>query len=489
MKPLELPEKSFRHLLENAQRGIVVLDENDRVQYCNPALIKILRGCPKRSGLTLFELFDLPDDGKPWDANREFEASDENGYVRFMRVRSLGLTDSTDSAYRWLAVVDVTEEEKALRRNLALSQVASMTTFAANMAETLDQVAANVVTALQMQGCSVMLFEGERIVMAGTSGLHSHYVATMQEIYEEQVVPIATFESFRSGFPQIARDTRLKVLPYVTSPIAQEYLRNATWNVIYSVPLKIRGKTLGSLTCYYEREREPEHELVAFLQAVADQVAILVENARLTEELRGKAVLEERQRIARELHDSVTQALYGIGLGATTATHHLERNDSKGLRASLDYIANLAHAGLSEMRALIFELRPDSLDEDGLVGVVKRLIESLKMRHGLTIEALLVEPPVSVDAKHALYRVIQEALLNVAKHAAAKKVCLRLEVEPKRVKLRIADDGRGFDTGMKFPGHFGLETMAERLQGLGGTLTVESSVAKGTTVSADLPLA
>jgi hypothetical protein len=195
-----------------------------------------------------------------------------------------------------------------------------------------------------------------------------------------------------------------------------------------SVPMMLGERAIGMLAvesdqtdCYTEHHAE-------LLMAVADQAAVAVENARLYEQARGLAALEERQKLARELHDSVSQALFGIGLGARTARTLLDRDPSK-VAEPLDYVVSLAEAGLTEMRALIFELRPDALELEGLVGSLEKQLAALRARHGLRIEANLgSEPEAPLDVKETLYRIAQETLNNVVKHARASSITVELSM-------------------------------------------------------------
>jgi signal transduction histidine kinase len=215
---------------------------------------------------------------------------------------------------------------------------------------------------------------------------------------------------------------------------------------------------------------------------------IAVENARLLVEVRGKAALEERQRLARELHDSVSQALYGIALGAKTARKLLDQNPD---RASdpLEYVDSLAEAGLAEMRALIFELRPESLQSEGLAAALDKQAAALRARHGMNVETdLCNEPDVPLEGKEALYRIAQEALHNTIRHARASRIRIRMQCSPNHVILEICDDGIGFDPKGNFPGHLGLHSMRERIERLGGTLEVESAPRKGTEIRAWMPI-
>ncbi|MCI0396762.1 MAG: sensor histidine kinase [Chloroflexi bacterium] len=215
---------------------------------------------------------------------------------------------------------------------------------------------------------------------------------------------------------------------------------------------------------------------------LANQVAIAIENARLYEQAQQLAALQERQKLARELHDSVSQALYGIARGARTARVQLDRDPSRAAEP-LDYVLSLAEAGLAEMRALIFELRPESLAAEGLVAALEKQAASLRARHHLKVQTTFgPEPETTLEVKQTLYRIAQEATHNIVKHARAGRVTLRLQQSGEEIILEIGDDGVGFDTGGAFPGHLGLRSMRERAERCGGALVVDSAPGQGTRV-------
>jgi len=247
-----------------------------------------------------------------------------------------------------------------------------------------------------------------------------------------------------------------------------------------AIPLIAKDKVVGMLGLAYERPGyyTPQHaELVL---AIANQASVAMENARLYEQARQLSALEERQRLARELHDSVSQALYGIALGARTARALLDRDPGKAAEP-LDYVRSLAEAGLAEMRALIFELRPESLEVEGLVAALTKQAEALRARHSLDVRLdLCDEPPVSIEVKAVLYRIAQEALHNIVKHARASHAELQLSYSEASIVLAVKDDGLGFDTGEPFPGHLGLGSMRERAERMGGSFEIESSPGNGT---------
>jgi signal transduction histidine kinase len=265
------------------------------------------------------------------------------------------------------------------------------------------------------------------------------------------------------------------------------FVREVPWDISYSLPLVSRYRTVGAIFFCYLPGQEPGEDEQVFLSAVADQAAVALENARLFSEARGKAALEERQRLARELHDSVSQALYGIALGTKTARALLEPSSQRAADP-LDYVLSLAEAGLAEMRALIFELRPESLETEGLVAALEKQAAALHARHEIKVETVVCdEPQASLEAKEAVYRIAQEALHNTVKHARAEKIKITMDCDPGWIDFLVSDDGVGFDAGGDFPGHLGLHSMRERAQRLGGTLKVEATLGNGTTIHAHIP--
>ncbi len=230
-------------------------------------------------------------------------------------------------------------------------------------------------------------------------------------------------------------------------------------------------------------------QLASALRRRAEQASSREHELRLLyEQAQELAALQERQRLARELHDSVSQALYGISLGAHTAGEALE-SDPEQAMASIEYVIALAEAGLAEMRALIFELRPESLEIEGLVAALTRQVAVLRSRYKLTVDATLDdEPDLPLEMKHALYRVAQEAFHNIVRHARASTVALRLARQNNEIILQVRDNGKGFDPTGPFPGHFGVRSMRERVAKMGGTFTIENAPGEGTCIDVRVPL-
>lgn len=259
-----------------------------------------------------------------------------------------------------------------------------------------------------------------------------------------------------------------------------------SWIVI---PLKLYGQFVGIVILSHSDPEYYTSRHEQLVMVVANQAAVTIENARLYQQARNFAVLQERQRLARELHDSVSQALYGIALGARTA-HTLLKQEPEKAAEPLEYVLSLSDAALTEMRALIFELRPESLEKEGLLAALERQVEVLRSRFGLVVETQWAEePPLSLPLKEALYRVAQEATNNIAKHAAAGRVTIQLHQNGRQVALEIRDDGQGFNPNEAFPGHLGLRSMQERIEQVGGSFQIQSTPGKGTCIQATIPVA
>jgi signal transduction histidine kinase len=195
------------------------------------------------------------------------------------------------------------------------------------------------------------------------------------------------------------------------------------------------------------------------------------------------AVREERRRVARELHDTTAQTLYGISLSANRVLALLERSETAQLQSIVEDLLQLANAGQGELRALLNDLRSDefSLLHGGLTGALGALATGLESRAGCQVRLSLAdEPELAPTTKTVLVRIAREALQNIAKHAAAARVDLVLEIGPDDVMLLVADDGRGFDPHETHPGHFGLQLMREHAMAIGAALELVSGPGCGT---------
>jgi signal transduction histidine kinase len=302
--------------------------------------------------------------------------------------------------------------------------------------------------------------------------------------------------AWRTGGTQIVSTSiqtrRAQVIPLtvVRRPGYEEVLEvilAAGWENMAVVPMIYRGLGIGVLMVVYRPGDEPDEQELLLLEAISDQAAVALENSKLFDQAQSIAVMEERQRISRDLHDSVSQALYAISLGAQTARELLEAG-SKAIEP-IEYVVSLSDAALAEMRAMIFDLRPEALAQEGLVAALKRQAASIEARHQISVETRFgVEPSLELDAKEMLYRVAQEALHNVVKHARASQVVVGLQEEGGVVTLTVQDNGRGFSVTDEFPGHLGLISMRERASQAGAMVVVTSALGAGCRVTVRLPV-
>ena len=257
------------------------------------------------------------------------------------------------------------------------------------------------------------------------------------------------------------------------------------YGALLSVPLTAQGDAYGTLSLYYYDPREFSEDDISLANAFASQAALAIENARLREQAGQAAVLEERQRLARELHDAVTQTLFSASL-ISEVIPDLWETDQDAARKRLDQLRRLTRSALAEMRVLLLELRPSALTDIPFPDLIRQLVEASSGGTNAQIELKIdTDAPrrLTPDAQIALYRIAQEALNNVVKHAQARHVEVLLAGDPQGgVRLTIRDDGLGFDPAAIPPGHLGVGFMGERASAIGAAICVDSAVGAGTTV-------
>ena len=253
-----------------------------------------------------------------------------------------------------------------------------------------------------------------------------------------------------------------------------------------AVPIKIAGRTVGVLHIESVQANPFDEVDLATATTLSDQLAVALENARLYEEAQQLATTQERQRLARELHDAVTQTLFSASLVAEVLPRLWEKDPAEG-RRRLEEIRQLTRGALAEMRMLLLELRPEVLAETGLADLLERLKEATtgraKLPVFLSIEGRCTVPPY---VQVAFYRIAQEALNNVIKHSRATEVRIDLSCHGESAQLNISDNGTGFDTG-RSTGHLGLRIMGERAESCDASLRIESELGNGTRVTVIWP--
>lgn len=256
------------------------------------------------------------------------------------------------------------------------------------------------------------------------------------------------------------------------------------------VPIHSRGAVRGLLAVVRAWGRPFAADEVALLAAVADQLGVAVENARLFSEVQQQASRELRQALSRDLHDSLTQSLYSLTLLAEVTVRQLREGDPAMVEDYLLQIGATARQAMREMRLLIYELRAGALDDEGLADALERRLDAVERRAGIAAQ-LAVEGGgnLSVGVRTELFQIAQEALNNVLKHAKATRVRVELRESDDHLELVIADNGRGFDAQRLLDrGGLGLLSMRERAAGLGGVATIGPAEGGGVKVAVRIPL-
>jgi signal transduction histidine kinase len=484
-----LRQPALVDLIETAWYGFAVLDAGRRYIYVNRAAGRLLGSTPTE--LTGSVAPFPPVDAAGEDDTLVICAADG-------RERELGFTENTvgTGAEQRSSVVfwDVTAARRRERRLATFARTASTLVDEGSMQNVLDKVAAAVLAPTGAVACALVLIDPEThaFVMAGTAGHGDEYLRRMEES-RRLGAPLLTLQVYESRRPVLRRD----VADLVTDPRFEpmrDLVLEARWRSVIGVPLVARDAELGSLTTFYPASYDPDDDDISFLTAMAEQAAVAVENARLLAAVQDKGALEERHRLARDLHDSVSQALFSMNLQARALEMALEQagGDPAGRVArGLAELRTLTQGALAEMRALIFQLRPEALHEEGLVAAVRKHAAAVTAREGvrIAVHAEADRLPLAEPTEAELFRVVQEAVHNSVKHGHPDQVDIWVNPDPdapSTLVVEIGDDGVGFDPDVPHPGHLGLDSMRERTERLGGRLLIDSSDA-GSRVRAVCP--
>jgi signal transduction histidine kinase len=326
-------------------------------------------------------------------------------------------------------------------------------------------------------GTAVYLVEGSLLRLAvlsdfpadgNTPGLYVGYTLPI----EQSLGRVA----FETGKPLLIQDVQ-------NDPrLNPDLRRRIAIHSYLGVPLMVRGQPLGLLVATDKLDGPLTGDDERILTLLATSAVIGLENARLYEEAEQHAALEERARLARELHDAVTQTLFSASLIAEMLPQIWESDPVEG-RRRLEELRRSTRGALAEMRTLLLELRPTALLETDTAELFKYLVNAFSGRARVPAQlAIEGEYTLPAEVKIGLYRIAQEALNNIARHADAEQVTLRLTSQPHLVELSICDDGVGFDPAGVTAEHLGLRIMKERAASIGAALEIRSSPGQGAAI-------
>jgi signal transduction histidine kinase len=404
-------------------------------------------------------------------------------------------------------------ERHRQRRVAAIARTAANLASQGSLPAILDALAAEVLQTDALAAVQIVTLDGtgHQLRIMGSAGF-GHWPDFFDRLMEcrRRGAALHMLDAFSQTEPVLV-ENRWEIIrdDPAWAPI-REYLGELAWESFASIPMMARGQAVGVLNAFFGPGQALEPRTVEFLTAMADQAAIAVDYANLLRHARDGARREERQRLARDLHDSIVQQVFSISMQAKSMEVLARRGDTVPAAAVLRIsgeVGDLSGTVLADLRALVHELRlSSSADLGGLEEAVRALVESTANRTGLKFSVFAGPGLEQVEGELAedVYRIVAEAVHNVVRHAAAGTVTIRLSLRGDRLTASVADDGQGMAAvppGPRSPGPgapdpaprapaagYGLTTMRERAERWGGTVTIGPGRAAGTLVRLAVPL-
>jgi PAS domain S-box-containing protein len=392
--------------------------------------------------------------------------------------RTAALSEANEQLSQQIQERNLAEAAEREQRAMAdsLREIAGILNSTLNLDEVLVRILANIGQVVPHNAANILFIESDIARLVRCYGYDQHVAAEAMVNLEFPIDAVPYMK-------QAAATRRAAIIPdtgnfpgWIASP-GREWVRSSI-----SVPIVLEGSVIGFLSVDSSMPGffTPLH--AERLGAFADQAATAIQNARLYEQSQAIAALEERQRLSHELHDAISQTLWSASLIADVLPALWEQNIEKG-RQKLTRLRQLTRGALAEMRTLLLELHPTALVEVGLDDLIQRLCDITTSRTGIIISPIL-EGPIGLppDVQIALYRIAQESLANIARHAAATQIDVHLHGEHDSLKLAIRDNGRGFRVDDSRPGHLGLDIMRQRAQSIGASVLINSQIGQGTEI-------
>ncbi len=365
------------------------------------------------------------------------------------------------------------------RELAALNHIAAVVSRSLALEEVLGAALEQTMALLEMEaGAAFRLENGQALALATHRGL--------SEAFVRQVAHLSLHISIAAQAVEEAQPIVRPVSDYPEGDF-RALLETEGLCLVISVPLIAKGEILGVMNLATREDRVVTAEERALLASIGQQTGVAVENAQLYEQAEASAAAAERNRLARELHDAVSQTLFSASLIADVLPRLWERDPDEA-RQRLAMLRRLTRSAMAEMRTLLLELRPSALLKADLGDLLRQLAEAVlgRAQIEIVVQATSISDPPP-DVKVALYRIAQEALNNVVKHADAAQITVSVQGLPtgeEGIVLRVVDDGQGFDPrSTPAAGHFGLENIRERAEAIGATLAIESEPGRGTCIS------
>ena len=393
------------------------------------------------------------------------------------RAFMLAVAQQCAQALERARLYDAEREQRTLAEALRDITVAINTTL--NLDDVLDQILNNVNRVVPHDASEILLIEEGIARPRSSRGFNPARREALEQLELDISKTASLQEIIETRKPLLIPDVR--VYPgWVRTSVEDD---SDGYHAYIGTPIFLHEQIIGFLNLFSHTPGffNPSH--AERLLLLAEPVATAIQNARLFEQARELAVLEERQRLARELHDAVSQTLFSANVMAEALPRLWKRQPERAME-KLEELSQLTRGAAAEMRTLLLELRPSMILKASLGELFEQLCRAVQGRKKIDCKVNLDEKDpqgIPPDVHVALYRIAQESINNIIKHAQASQVTLDLRSTPERIELKIADNGRGFDP-KKITSGFGLGTMRERAQAIGATLEVRSTVGRGTEV-------
>jgi PAS domain S-box-containing protein len=508
-----ISEERFRNMADNIQQGLTII-ENGQLVYLNDRACEIYGDCPKgdfqnrilesaapEEKARLNEVLLQSEHTGQFPRELEYWIMRKDGSRRCIRER-YSQSSMHGITRAFIVTSDITESAQAYQilenavsdRTRELSTVLDVSRRLASTLELeplLDLILEQIQTIIPYTGAAIYTLEDDKLnaiayQVPGLSPQDQSLYFTLpkdgpyqQVILEKKVLIIDDVK----GDPPLAVALRESS----SNPPVVSFEHARSW---IGIPLVIRDQVTGLLSLVYSEPNYYTQLHARLAMTITNQLAVAIENARLYDQAQNLAVLEERQRIARELHDSVTQLLYGICLYCTATSRTIRSGNTAQVEKNLEEIKDNALQALQEMRLLILELNPPLLQKAGLVAALQASLEVIENRTGLATELKtegIGRLPRAIEME--LYRIAMEALNNLVRYARAKKVTVELRARDGRVCIEICDNGVGFDLARaKESGGMGIHNMEQRARQIGGTLEITSHPGSGTQIKVVAPI-
>ncbi|MET7770933.1 GAF domain-containing sensor histidine kinase [Nocardia sp. NPDC005366] len=396
-----------------------------------------------------------------------------------------------------MAFRDVNDELHRSRRVAAVVRAAASLETPQSASKTLDALAEEILRKDSVAAVQILTAgqsnRGLRVM--GSAGF-PHWPDFPERLLECEArgATVAMFDAMDSGRPTVVRRRWSIIRSDPAWEPLYDYLSERKWDSFAAVPLPVRRQVKGTINVFFAPGRSVTATTLDFLDLMAEQAAVAIEDMALLDSVREGVRREERQRLARDLHDSIVQQVFSISMQAKSLTLIAERSESVPARSVTrvaDDIGLLSQTVLTDLRAMVHELRPISAIERGsLEEAVRTLAESTRNRTGMRLDIVVGSGLDRIPGAVAddVYRIVAEAIHNVVKHADAGRVTVRLVVRQATLRGSVTDDGCGLAADSGTGVGLGMRTMRERAAHWGGTLTVKQRRHAGTIVGFAVPL-